>query len=235
MSNEIYEFSGIVDVLLKCKVDVTIAGAQYKAGEPYTYLKDVDLHTQYNIHTAGGSGRMTAVNTREGEIDEINLLNVPLTTKIADLIFTKDSNGHTETYKETIVCWEDGQLSLTKIPLNGVFCYDDQFNLINITNIADQTVFGAFEVNKEYLVFYNIHCDEFSYGFMSPIYPYFELQIFGKGNKDKSTRDLFMLFPKASLISNPRLNNLGGGIISTALTFKIVYAGKEDMPLIVFK
>lgn len=235
MPNEILEFSGVGSALIKCIIDTDIGEKTYKAKEPYTYLKDIEIHTVYQAHNASGAGRVPVVNNRDGVVAVIELKDVPLSDKVASLIMTKNNSGYSKTCKEQITCWSDGVLEITEAEISNVFCYDEDYNAVEIESVQGAEIHGNFEAQKEYLVFYDIAEASTGYNFESPRYPYFEIQLFGKGNKDKLTQSFFMKFPKVSLISSPRLNTQNGGMLSTTLTFNIIYSEKGDVPLISFE
>ena len=46
-NNNLYEFGGSCDVIIRCNTDRVIGGTNYKANEPYTILKDVYCSLQY--------------------------------------------------------------------------------------------------------------------------------------------------------------------------------------------
>jgi hypothetical protein len=72
-----------------------------------------------------------------------------------------------------------------------------------------------------------------SYSFEIPYYAYFSIEIFAKGNSNKSTQSIYMNFDAASIASVPNFNILNGGLLNTPLVFKLIYQNQKE-PIVVF-
>jgi hypothetical protein len=164
--------------------------------------------------------------TNSGRPLQLVINGVPLTQKIANLVLTSDKQtSYKRTRRERVICDKDGKLNLCYESTGDIFVYNK-----NMERIMDN-----FVPNEEYLVFYQqdvIHGDKYS--FEIPFYPYFELDIFMKGNTNKITNDIYMHFDAASLASVPNFNIVNGGILNTPLVFNLIYANQEE-PIIVFE
>lgn len=224
--NNVYEYGGIADVLLRSKIEKEIGGVHYAANEPYTFLKDVTIQFQYEQTNAQNSGRKPIFAANNGRPFQLVINGVPLTQKIANLVLTNDRNTtYKRTRRERIVCNENGELNLCYESVGEIFVYN-----ANMERVLDN-----FTPHEEYLVFYQ---QEIAYGdkysFEVPLYPYFELDVFMKGNTNKIANDIYMHFDAASLASVPNFNIVSGGILNTPLVFNLIYVNQEE-PIIVFE
>lgn len=241
MSNKLYEFGGTADVILKSRIEQTINGVTYAANEPYTVFKDVSVELQYDSYTtngAGGISNKTNLSIRQGQPTKIALFGCPLTDKVCNLIFTQEKETtYTETCHKTLVCLEDGKLHLTTSNIQSMFVYDDEYNKVGVfaaSDIAEQCVTGNFVAGRRYLVFQTLVKTGKIYKFDMPIYPYFSLEIIGKGNTDKKTSGVYLNFDAVSLVSTPALDIISGGMLNAPLVFDIIYKNQKE-PVIVLK
>ena len=236
MANNIYEFGGIADVILKFKTNKTVDGVSYQAGEPYTFLKDVDIRFVYDQESSLTGGKKNSLSANSGRPTQIAIGNIPFSRKIANLMLTQDNSTlYTKTKREKIFCEEEGKLMTHGVPTaDTVFVYDSNFMRISVDTVEDSILYGNFEVNMEYLVFYGELCTGDKYGFEIPHYPYFELDIFMKGNNNKISNTIYMNFPALGLVSVPNFNIISGGMLNTPLVFNVIYTGQPE-PIIVFE
>ena len=234
--NKIYEFGGVADVIIRCNSERTIGGIKYAEGEPYTCLKDVTVQLSYEQHAVETSGSKTVVSHRDGRPYQIIINNVPVTKKICNLILTSDKNEHTQTIKQVISCEQEGRLLLPQPAVNKpVYCYINEFDQIPVVlNMQTNELEGEFVVGQQYLVFYEIAIVGDSYSFEIPSYGWFSVEIYAKGNIDKTTNTAYMHFSAASLIAVPALNIINGGLFSTPLIFRLIYQNQPE-PIIVFE
>lgn len=224
--NNVYEYGGIADVLLRFKVEKEVGGVHYAANEPYTFLKDVTIQFQYEQTNAQSNARKPVFATNDGRPLQLIINGVPLTQKIANLVLTSDKNSsYMRTRRERVICDTNGDLQLRYESFGDIFVYDK-----NMERIIDN-----YTPNEEYLVFYQQEVKQGDkYSFEVPFYPYFELDIFMKGNTNKITNDIYMHFDAASLASVPNFNIVNGGILNTPLVFNLIYVNQEE-PIIVFE
>ena len=234
MSNNIYEYGGIADVLIKCKTQTTIGSVVYQEHEPYTFLKDVSVNFDYGKSTSDITVKRPIISTIDGAPHSIRIGSVPLTEKVANLILTPAELNYMRARREFIFCNTAGELYTNYEICSNVFVYDGAFNRVQINEFTPGIIYGNFNKDEQYLVFYTESCRGNKYSLQTPSYPYFEIDIFMKGNTNKVTNDVYMHFDAVSVISTPNLNINGGGILSAPLTFSIIYAHQEE-PIIVFE
>lgn len=233
--NDLYEFGGSADVLIKTKTDTEIGGIKYQAGEPYTVLKDVLVYLDYNQNEKDITAKKSISSSQTARPSIINITRIELTTKMCNLIGTIKSEEQIM-HMKNIKCYCDNEnsLYLDDIPANNqIFVYNKSFERIEIDRVEDTTIYGDFEVDKEYLVFYNEFVQGRVYDFEVPHYPYFSIEIIAKGNTNKSFGTTLMKFDSVSLVSVPRFNFIQGDILNIPLTFKVIYQNQEE-PVVVF-
>ena len=240
MENRIFEFGGEADVLIKFKNERIVDGVKYAANEPYTFLQDAQIQLSYQNNTSNsnsGAGARASISTHNGRPSQIMITGTPLTKKICDLILTKqESNNYSFTKREITICVEENWIQLNSMPVDIVYVYDNQLNLVekSSTYTNDCRVNGKFKVNEQYLVFYKVESEGDVYNFEIPHYPYFSIELFAKGNTNKITNDVYMNFDAVSLASVPNFNVNYGGILNTPLVFNIIYQNQEE-PIVVFE
>ena len=211
--NNVYEYGGIADVLLRLKVEKEINGVHYSANEPYTFLKDVQINFLYEQNDAQSNGRKPVLSTNAGRPTQLSITGVPLTSKIADLILTREENTmYNRTRREKQYCSQKGVLQLNYTPIDGsIYVYDEKFNKINVQYNGITITSADIELDKTYLVFYQELFTGDKFNFEIPHYPYFTLDIFVKGNTNKISNDVYMHFDAASLNMVPNFNIINGG------------------------
>ena len=219
--NNLYEFGGSCDVIIRCKSERYIGGRHYKENEPYTLLQDVMISLQYKNITSGDSAKNNIIATRQGLPDNVSITNVSLTDKIACLIAEKvQSQKIGKTYCGIA---ENNTIYLPEIPLNdSVFIYNRNQRLDKFTIDKDKII-GDFVDSESYLIFYDIMSDSSCFDFNTPHYGYFTLEIIGKGNKDKVSKDIYIKLPAVSLMSVPIFDLVDGNILHAPLQFQIIH------------
>jgi hypothetical protein len=223
--NNLYEYGGSCDVIIRCNSERKIGNKTYKEGEPYTILKNVFCNLTYKNNTSEGFAKTNVLAAREGKPDIVNITNIVLNEKICDLIATRQNTGIFLIHAD---CIADGnKLYLPETPDSStVFVYDKNLNLIDCT-VQEDTIVGVFEEGEAYLVFYN-KIIESAFDFTTPHYGYFSLEIFGHGNINKGTGNIYMKFPAVSLMSVPVFNMVNGTILSAPLQFECIYKSQTD-------
>lgn len=225
--NNVYEFGGVADVLLRVKSERTIADTTYSANEPYTMLKDVTVQFIYEQINKQADSKRSVYSANAGRPVQIAIGGVPLTQKVANLILTHENiTTYQRTRKEIIVC-ENEELNTCYEALPGTkFIFNKNMSRVNES--------GPFINGEEYLVFYQTEAQGDKYSFEVPSYGYFSIDIFIKGNTNKITNDVYMHFDALSLATVPNFNIMSGGILNTPLVFNIIYV-HQDEPIIVFE
>lgn len=236
MQNNIYEFGGIANILIRCKTAQTICGKSYKPHEPYTLLKDVYVNYTYEQKDSASNAKKPVLSANSGRPTQITVSKVPLSQKVANLVLTADDNSfYKKTHMENVNCLVEGELFVNYRPIaETLFVYDEAMNLIEGVSAQDQTIHGTFTKGEKYLVFYEELAAGNKYSFEIPYYPYFEVDVFIKGNTNKISNDVFMHFDAVSLAAVPNFNIYEGGILNTPLVFNVIYAHQEE-PFVVFE
>ena len=224
--NDLYEFGGVSDVIIRCNSDRTIGNQLYKAGQPYTILKDVLVQIGYRNTTSDSSAKTNILANREGLPDLISIGNIVLNTKVCDLIADRTSaQAHTK-YIEYIA--EDNKIYLPEAPIqNTVYVYYKNQLLTDFT-INNDILFGNFISGEKYVIIYSVLSDNICFNFNVPSYGYFSLDIIGKGNLNKQTQNIYIHFPAVSLISNPIFNLVNGSILNAPLQFTCIHRGQSE-------
>lgn len=218
--NNLYEFGGSCDVVIRCNSERTINNKQYKAGEPYTILRDVFCSLQYKNNTAEANAKTNIVATRQGSPDIVNISNIVLNDKICDLIATR--NGFKYITKVYEGYGENGKLYLPQKPEGSIFIFKGSI-AINEFEINDYILTGNFEEGASYLVIYQILTQHSCFEFDTPHYGYFSLEIIGKGNQNKKSENIYMSFPAVSLMSVPVFDLVNGTLLNTPLQFECIH------------
>lgn len=236
MSNKVYEIGGSADVFIKLKMPITINNLSYQPNETYTILKDVVVDLDYNQNSSNVAAKSPIISAQNAKPSQINIYNVPFTQKICNLIMSlKPQKTYNKTEESICIC-EDGQIYLPYTPVqNSVFIYDKQHNRLSDFEIeGDYIICDNFVDNEQYRVIYQRTINVNLFGLEVPHYPYFSLEIQGKGNNDKISSNMFMLFDSVSLVTVPNMNFTNNGIMNTPLVFDIVYRGQQE-PIIGFE
>lgn len=229
--NNLYEFGGMCDVVIKCNSERKIGNKTYAAGEPYTILKDVFVNIGYRNTTSEASAKNNIAAHRSGMPDLVNLSNLTLTTKVCDLIATRVQPQTITKYYTAI--GEDGVIYLPETFVsNSTYVYNRNERFVDYSENEDRLT-GQFVEGGEYLIFYSVLVDNTYYDFNVPSYGYFTLDIIGKGNLDKKTKNVYIHLPAVSLISTPVFDLINGNILNTPLQFECIHRGQSNSYFVV--
>lgn len=232
--NNLYEYGGIADVLIKPNIDMVIGNRSYKANEPYTVLRNVQVNLLYEQISSDITAKKSISSSQIARPYQISINNITLTQKVCNLILTKAEN---DTYNKTInekIIAEKGSLYLSDEPINdNIFVYDSSFSAISVENAEANVLSGDFVDGQEYLVFYDITDSGNKYKLEIPHYPYFTFEITGKGNDNKMTSDIYFKFPAVSIVTVPNFNIVYNNILNSPLIANIIYLHQEE-PTIIF-
>lgn len=230
--NKLYELGSVVDILIKPNTDTVIGNKTYKANEPYTVLKDVSVGLIYEQISSDITAKKPINSSQKARPYQITINDIQLTQKILDLILTRIENtDYIRTIKEICIA-EKNSIYLNNEPIKDLFIYDKSGSAVRVDNIEDNIVSGNFNDGESYLVFYESKIDNVIYSFEMPHYPYFTLEINGKGNTDKNTSSIYCKFPAVSLVSIPNINFINEDILNSPLIFNIIYQNQKE-PIIV--
>lgn len=219
--NNLYEFGGVCDVIVRCNSERTIGNRTYKSGEPYTILKDVYVNVGYRTTISDASAKNNVLSNREGLPDVVNISGVTLTDKVCNLIATKEKQGIITKSYEAVA--DDGVIYMpeTYIP-DSVYIYRGN-ELITDFTVENDKLLGVFEEGQTYLIFYSVLMSANCFNFEIPSFGYFSLDIIGKGNIDKKSKNVYISFPAVSLISVPVFDLVNGTILNAPLQFVCVH------------
>lgn len=226
--NDLYEFGGACDVIIRCNSDRTIGGVEYKAGQPYTLLEDVYVQINYVNTSSNSNARMNVLSRREGLPDNISIMNVPLTEKVCNLVTTKiNAKRITKTCKAEAI---DGRIYLPEPVLQDtLYVYKGNKLLEGYTvDTTNNMLVGDFESGK-YLIFYEVLSSDSCFDFTTPHYGYFCVEVWGKGNEDKTSTDLYIKLPACSLVTNGVFDLVRGNILNAPLVFTCIHQ-QQEMP-----
>ena len=223
--NNLYEFGTSCDVIIRCPFDTEIGGQFYKAGSPYTILKDVYYNLSYKTQNTNAFSKENILSYRNALPDFINLYNVTLTDKVCNLITTRvDNKMITKVYHAIAV---NGIIYLPENNATNIYIVHDG-SLIDIDyTVEEDKIIGDFIEQQEYMLIYNVVNQSETFDFETPSHGYLSLEIIGKGNLNKTTSSIYMNFPAVSLISVPLFNLSSGTILSAPLTFECIQR-KQD-------
>lgn len=226
--NNLYEFGGSCNVIIRCNSERTIGRKVYKVNEPYTILEDVLVDLRYTTLNSESSAKTNIIASKESYPNLINIHRITLTEKINDLIATRDT---IQTVGDTYASYADNgvlYLPCAVVP-SSLFVYANNELFTDYTvDISQDKLIGNFNDDCQYLVFYDKQVSSPSFSMVTPHYGYFTLEIIGKGNTNKNSKDLYMKFPACSLMSPPTFNFISGDILNSPLQFQCIY---KNQPL----
>lgn len=226
MFNDLYEFGGQCDVIVRSAYGTKINGVTYAENEPYTILKDVFVRLDYDSTESGATAKTNITASHAGYPDAISISNVQLTSKICDLIAT--NNNNVSCISKYYEAESDGRaIYLPEEPIkDSVFIYykgkrQEGFVVTDTAIYCDYFVPG-----EKYLVFYDVPMNT-SYDFEIPHYPYFALDIIAKGNTNKRSENCYMKFPATALVAVPVFDLVNGSILNVPLKFICIYRNQK--------
>ena len=224
--NNLYEFGGVCDVIIKCNSERQIGNKTYDAGEPYTILNDVYVNLGYKNIISDGGAKNNIIAHRVGLPDIVNISGLTLTDKVCDLIATRVTD--TVITKACEVIGDNTKIYMPEQYIHGsVFVYYKNERITNFTEHNDY-LNGSFQSGEKYLIFYSIKVDNCSFNFNTPTYGYFSLDICGKGNLNKKTKDIYLNFPAVSLMSVPVFDLVNGNILNAPLQFECIHKAQKN-------
>jgi hypothetical protein len=225
--NNLYEFGGTCDVVIRCNSQRIIGGKEYLAGEPYTILHDVYVQMEYTTNNSQATTKKNVLATRNGAPENIRIYNVTLTQKVCDLIATRSAKTKKigRVYETKA---ENGIIYLPEVPTEGVYIYCGN-EIISYETINENKIkSSAFNDSDTYVVFYNILSTKNCFNFDLPQYGWFELEIYGKGNTDKITEDVYIRMPACSLLAVPVFDMVQGKILNVPMIFSCITQNQEE-------
>lgn len=221
--NQTLTYGGTAKVLIRVATARTIDGVAYEQDEPYTILNNVRVSVSYDgVREIVSNPNKNLVAFKTDFPSFVNISGVTLTKKIRNLILKKATGKRitkTLDIRDPEAYIED---DATKIFLfkNAVKNTGFLFNE-GLVSIAD------FDIDSKYTLFYETEALDLTSLFSTPNNPYFSLDIFGIGNRDDKTMNVFIKIGKCQLFLDKSLIFAAGENNTVNLTFAVM-GGEED-------
>lgn len=225
--NDLYEYGDLCDVIIRCNSERSIGGKFYKANEPYTILRNVMVNLSYRTTNSESSAKNNILATRDGLPDYVSISAVELTDKIMCLVAEKQKQKMLSNFCECEAWGGEIYLPAAK-ECGNIWLYDIDHNLVTEYIVEDDKLVGSFHEGGTYLAFYDYISEHQCFSFDTPHYGYFTLEIFGKGNHDKTSAPLYIKFPAVTLMSVPVFDFVSGQILHAPLNWQIIHKGQEQ-------
>lgn len=235
--NDVFKFSGPVDVILRTKVERTIGGITYAAHQPITILENVvpsfSYGGQFKDYRQGDDTFL--ISHRTAFPLTLVLMGASFSEKLAHLIFSVTASANM-TYYETIVCPASAikYLPSDQQQINNIFLYKDgELSTYTYNSTTNAITFTNYSATSTYILFYSyLDSTSFKYGLASPSNPYFEIEMFGRGNVNNTSSNFYIKIGSCSL--SPQLNmSFGGQYQTVSLTFNIMTKDIEQTYMII--
>lgn len=115
--NNLFEYGGSAVVLLRLNSETTIDGITYPANSPYTILEDVDISFRYEQIASTIDAKKSVTSGQELRPISINITNLPLTTKVMNLMGKHFAASHSKSVWERYCFNGEQEYYLSKTPL----------------------------------------------------------------------------------------------------------------------
>lgn len=225
--NSLIEIGSKADVILSFRADTKINGICYKKGEPYLYLRDVNVLVGYSKADETAETNKTLMAYSNIKPRTVTIGSVSLTRKLAALLAAyKGSVTEPLTVFRTLVA-DENTIYLNDKVFEGsdFFVYDE--NLEKVDNVtfdrATNTLTSEnFIDDNQYLISFASELVGTKLELNKEHSPYMEMEIQGVGNIDKATKKVIMKFDKVSLNSLVNFNFIQGDMINVPLEFHII-------------
>ena len=230
--NDLYEYGSSFDIIIRLKSDQTIGGQQYKAGEVYTVLHNATVNFTYEETGAVMSARKPIYDANVQNLPvSFAISDVNINTKIANLIMTKQE-GQEVLVPSIEQCASANDELYTKYPIaSELRVYDAATHALQENYTYENDKISGLD-DGTYLVHYYYTKVGATYNLEVPYYPYFTVEMLGKGNKNKNTEDIYFKFPSVSMVQRPKLDFINSGVITTPFVFNIIYHA-QPQPVVV--
>lgn len=227
MSNKLFEFGSKVNVILSFVAPVTINNVEYSVGEPYLFLREVELVINYaNLDKSGSQGKADVIANSDVGPQSIQLGGVPLTKKLISLLTTSTgTTNFNKTVFETGIAFS-GVIYMTnqdaKLNFN---VYDNDLNKISdvVYDEANNSISSInFNESEEYIISFSSVKNGSGYSLEKTHFPYMRMEIQGKGNVDKDTKEIILVFDKVSMNSIVQFNFIQDSVLKIPLEFRVI-------------
>jgi len=230
--NSLIEIGSKANIILRFKSDVKINGIEYKANEPYLYLKEVSVLISYSNQDKSGQTDITVIANSDVKPRTVTVGGFPFSRKIASLLASyKNSNldYYPTLFKTLKASKEEGENGIIflvdEVEFNEkLFIYDNNFEPVVFTYSAAQNALISpdFVDEADYLVSFSSVRTGTKYDLNKTHIPYMSLEIQGVGNINKVKKEVLMYFDKVSLNSLINFTFIQDQIINVPLEFYII-------------
>lgn len=230
--NSLIEVGSKADIILRFKSAITINGRSYAAKEPYLFLKDVNVLINYTNQDKRGSTDINVIAHSDIKPRSVSVGGVPFSRKIASLLACyKGQVEYNPTFFRSLTAeraageWKGYLFLVDEIDQNKeIFIYDNNFNLVEATYNSDLNAFESedFIDQQDYYISFSSVRTGTKFDLNKQAIPYMSLEIQGKGNIEKITKNVVMYFDKVSLNSLLYFSFIQGDMINVPLEFYII-------------
>jgi len=225
--NSLLEIGSKANVIIRFLTETEINGKTYFAGEPYLYLKDINIMITYKNVNKIGTGTFNTVAGSRVYPNTIIMGNISFSRKLAALLASYE-NTNTE-FNPTKMMSLTGEAGMIFLPeevksSKGFYVYDENFSSISVTydSTSNALLGTGILQSKQYLVFFSSVKVGTRFNLAQPCVPYMSLEIQGIGNIDKITKSVTIYFNKVSLNSVLQFNFLPDSIMNIPLEFQVI-------------
>lgn len=232
--NSLIEIGSKANVILRFKAATCINGKDYKANEPYLYLKDCNVLVNYSNQDKSGETDINVIAYSDIKPRTVVIGGISFTRKLASLLadFEGNGEGFNLTKFVTLAAQRDqgdaeGIIFMTDEDLvddDNLFVYDEDFDPQTFTyDSATNSISSSdFTDGTEYLISYSSGRNGTKFDLNKPHIPYMSLEIQGVGNIEKVGKNVVMYFDKVSLNSILQFTFIQGDMINVPLEFRII-------------
>lgn len=232
--NSLIEIGSKANVILRFKTRVEVNGVCYEPGEPYLFLKDVNVVVNYRKHDAVADTNVNVMAYSDIKPRSVIIGGVSFSRKLAALLagFSATDEIYNPTLFRTLAAEKEvgdseGIIFLTdEIDATKEFFVLDE-NMERVDDVTYDNGINAlisenFENSKQYLISFSTVRRGTKFDLNKGHIPYISLEIQGVGNIDKIGKEIMMYFDKVSLNSEIQFTFIQGDMINVPLEFYII-------------
>lgn len=235
--NTLIEIGSSGTVILKFHTKTCINNKTYEAGEPYIFLRDVNVLIRYDNNLKTATDKRLVGAYSDIFPTSINISGASFSRRLAALLSTLSEEKESFNISEMkIIRAEDGDGEDNYFFIDNlnaaesVYIYDEDFEKITDFNIEDGMIESAhFEAGKRYTVFFSSERVGAKFDLKKPHTSYMSMEIQGIGNINKETKMIKMFFDKVALNSVINFNFIEDGIINAPLEFLVIKSSENYM------
>lgn len=234
--NQLFEYGSTVDLVIRTKGELVVNGKTYAPNEVYTILRDVPVQFNYNSNSTAIAAKKPVYNGTTQYLPTSAIVSyVPLTTKLANLLFEEGTTNQQIMVREKRSATTSGEIILKRQPANSTCFVKDEFDnkVAAQLDIATKTL-SNLTPGVEYQIDYYTVATGSCFGLEQKFQPYFSVELITRGNNNKSTNMLHIILPSVKIDVMPSMEFIGNGQLGISLRLNIIYQGQEQ-PVMVFK